>query len=126
VTETATPTRTTRAPGSVIADPEMADTNYGIRMAPIGEDGDMIALGHHDPRKALAAFNRYARIICGLSNIADDSRALAQDWLKGIDQRWALFTVPDPEQGQDPDWTWYSTWCSPETPGALPVTILSA
>jgi hypothetical protein len=125
VTQTATETHTTPAPGSVIAEPEMADTNYGIRMAPIGEDGDMLALGHHEPRKALAAFNRYARIICGWTNIADD-RARAQDWLDRIDQRWALFTVPDPEQGEDPDYAWYSTWCSPETPGALPVTILTA
>ena len=121
-----TDTAAATAPGSVIAEPEMADTNYGIRMAPIGDEGDMLALGHHDPRKALAAFNRYTRTVVGLLNLADDRSARAQDWLKDIEQRWALFTTPDPEQGQDPDWTWYSTWVKPGTPGALPVTILRA
>jgi hypothetical protein len=121
-----TTTHTNRTPGSAITDPEMADTNYGIHMAPIGEDGDMLALGHHGKRKALAAFNRYARIICGWPNIADDFGALAKPWFDRIDERWALFATPDPEQGEDPDCAWYSTWCSPETPGALPVTVLTA
>lgn len=119
-------TQTAPAPGSVIAEPETADTILGIRMAPIGEDGDMLALGHHDKRKALAAFNRYARTVIGIVNLADDFSASAQDWLNSIDQCWALFTTPDPGLGQDPDWTWYVTWCKPETPGALPVTLLRA
>jgi hypothetical protein len=118
-------TETTPAPGSLITEPRMADTNYGIHMAPLGEDGDdILALGHHGKRKALAAFNRYARTVIGLPNIADDFQARAQDWFDAIEQRWAVFTVPDPEEGQDPDWAWYATWCGPETPGAVPVTLL--
>jgi hypothetical protein len=98
-------TETTPAPGSLITEPRMADTNYGIHMAPLGEDGDdILALGHHGKRKALAAFNRYARTVIGLPNIADDFQARAQDWFDAIEQRWAVFTVPDPEEGQDPDW----------------------
>lgn len=36
-------------------------THYGIPVAGIGEEGELVALGHHEPRRAFAAFNRFVR-----------------------------------------------------------------
>ena len=46
-------------------------THYGIRVSDIGEDGDLIILGHHDKRRALAALNRHARKVWGLQDLLD-------------------------------------------------------
>jgi len=53
--------------------------HYGIRVACLGEDGDMIALGHHDSRRVVAAFNRHARHHSCWFNMADDTEATYAD-----------------------------------------------
>lgn len=45
-------------------------THYGVPVSTIGEDGELVALGHHNPRTVLAAFNAYARS-CGFRDLAD-------------------------------------------------------
>lgn len=114
------------APGTVLTDPEMEATHYDIPVVCFGEDGDMLALGHHEPRRALAAFNRHARTFIGLSNVADEPGALAQDWLDAIREGWVVFATPDPEQGDDPDYVWYAHPAKPDAPNAQPVTFLNA
>lgn len=47
------------------------DTFYGVPVSYLGDDGDAVALGHHDVRTTVAAFNRLARS-CGLTNMLDD------------------------------------------------------
>lgn len=106
------------------AAPAMEATHYGIPVAHIGEDGDMIALGHHSPRRALAAFNRHARKVVGLVNIADDRSDRAEDWLSGISQTRAVFREPDPNDPYEADWTWVVDWSDPDHPDARPVTLL--
>ncbi|MFJ3601864.1 hypothetical protein ACIPVA_03615 [Streptomyces anulatus] len=100
--------------------PAMENTYYGIPVAYIGEDGDMVALGHHTHRRALAAFNAHARQHCGLTNIADDPQAIAQWWLEAVSPGWATFTAPD-----DSEFLWIATPARENTPGAQPVTWLN-
>ncbi|RSS59841.1 hypothetical protein [Streptomyces sp. WAC01280] len=116
---------TTIQPGAIITDPETGATYFGIPVVYFGEDGDMLALGHHTPRRALAAFNRHARSI-GLRNVADDPQAEAEDWLDAISQTWLVFTRPNPAEGDDPDYVWYAVPATAETPNAMPVTLLTA
>ncbi|MFE2563106.1 hypothetical protein [Streptomyces mirabilis] len=109
----------------LIADLAMEDTHYGIGVSHIGEDGDLIALGHHSPRRALAAFNRHMRTFVGLANLADDRSATAADWVPALQQKYAVFRTPDPEnEWEDPDWSWVADWCDADVPGARPVTLL--
>ncbi|MER6098394.1 hypothetical protein ABT154_21550 [Streptomyces sp. NPDC001728] len=111
---------------SLVDKPSMAGMYYGIGVSDFGEDGGMIALGHHTPRRALAVFNAHARRHWGMRNLADDRNAHAQPWLDVIVTRWALFRRPDPSQGEHPDWLWYAESTVPGTPDAQPVTILTA
>jgi hypothetical protein len=46
--------------------------HYGCRVTYIGEDGDVMVMGHPGARRALAAANRCARKDVGLVNLADD------------------------------------------------------
>ncbi|MEU6979648.1 hypothetical protein [Streptomyces sp. NPDC046371] len=109
---------------SIITDPEMEGTYFGIAVACIGEDGDMLALGHHDPRRALAAFNRHARESFGYHNLADDPQASAADWLDATEQRWVIFRAPDPENTTYPQWIWHAESAREDAPHARPVTFL--
>ncbi|MER7623894.1 hypothetical protein [Streptomyces sp. NPDC126503] len=104
-----------------LTDPEMEGTYFGIPVAYFGEEGNMLALGHHTPRRALAAFNRHARVQCGLHNLADDPQADIEDWIGGIRTEWILFSAPD-----EPDYLWFGRPVVEGTPGALPVTLLMA
>jgi len=112
---------TTRAP---LTDPETEDTHYGIKVCHIGEDGDMIALGHPGNRRAFAAFNRHARVFCRLVNLADDHGADLDDWYDRVEEMWVIFRSPDPARGDDPDFTWYFDRSSEGEPGAQPITLL--
>jgi len=110
---------------TVITDPETEATHYGVRVAHVGEDGDMIALGHPGIRRAFAAFNRHARTVCHLANLADDSHATVGEWADAITERWAIFRAADPSnEFEDPDCDWYAGWVDEGTPGAQPVTVL--
>jgi hypothetical protein len=105
----------------------MEAVHYGIPVASVGEDGDMLALGHHDPRRALAAFNAHARRL-GLCNVADDHAMTAAEVLDDITQQWGYFRLPDPEQDDDPDALWYvDRFKSAADPygGGTPFTYLS-
>ncbi|MFB7707951.1 hypothetical protein [Streptomyces sp. NPDC056105] len=112
---TATPT--------LLADPEMEATHFGIPVSYYGEDDCMIALGHHSKRRALAAFNRHARTLLGLASVSDDPESRAVDWLDAICERWAIFTAPD-NPTEYPDGFWFVQFTDGEQPGALPVTVL--
>lgn len=106
---------------------EVEGTHYGVPVSTYGEDGDMLALGHHDPRRAVAAFNRHARRFLGLLNILDDRRADATDvadLLADTVHGHGLFRLPNPELEEDPDYVWVMEECTADTPGAVPVTIL--
>lgn len=110
---------------TVIPDPEMEDTHYGITVAHIGDEGDLIALGHHDKRRALAAFNRHYRVFLGLVNLASDRSASAADFETCISEKRAVFRKPDPDsEWEDPDWHWVADWSDPNHPDARPVTLL--
>ena len=110
---------------TLITEPEMEDTHYGITVAHIGDEGDMIALGHHSPRRALAAFNRHARVFVGLVNIADDRSETAAEWLDGIKHERAVFRKPNPnDEWEEPDMAWVADWSNPDDPDARPVTLL--
>jgi len=108
----------------IITDPETEDTHYGIPVCHIGEDGDMLALGHPGIRRAFAAFNRHARVFCGLANLADDRGSALADWSDAISEEWVIFRKPDPAQDEDPDYEWIFDRVAEGTPGAQPVTIL--
>ena len=112
---------------AVITDPATDDTHYGIPVCHLGEDGDMLALGHPGKRKAFAAFNRHARVFCGLANLADDFGAHITDWLDTVEEKWVVFRKPDPDnEFEDPDYEWYLDESTPDDPNARPVTILRA
>ena len=103
---------------------DMEATYYGIAVCYSGEDGDMIALGHHDKRRTIAALNKHARVYCGLRNITDDHRTRAASISRSLSARWGLATKPDPEDGDDPDWAWILKPATAETPGAIPYMFL--
>lgn len=107
-----------------LTDPETEATHYGIPVCHIGEDGEMLALGHPGTRRAFAAFNRHARVCCQLANLADDQGAELDDWFDRIEELWVIFRKPDPTRGDDPDFAWYFDRVTETTPGAQPVTIL--
>jgi hypothetical protein len=115
---------TTLTPGQIVTDPETDDTQFGIRIAHVGEDGNLLALDHHDKRTTLAALNRHGRIFLGWFNLAEDHTATAADWLDLITPRWAVFTTPDPLKGQDPDCTWWATFHDTPVPDTQPVMHL--
>lgn len=100
--------------------PIAEDTHYGVPVTHVGEDGDMLAFGHHDPRRALAAFNRHARVFCGLSGVADDRSATADDMLALITAEWGQFRKPRVGDEEDPDCEWYLDPCAPDASNAEP------
>lgn len=126
------------------------EEHYGIRICTIGEDGDLVALGHWDLRHALAAFNSYARRVIGLTDLLegdggplpdDDSEPLSQEWkgaLGRIDVTWARLMTEcdeaDEEEHEDDCYecsdikehvTSGSWWLScdgrPDSPNTFPV-----
>ncbi len=81
-------------------------THYGIPVAGIGEDGDLAALGRHDPRRAFAAFRRFVRREWGW-DLAAEMRGP-----RSLDERvrHELWVVTDRcgECGDDPDCSYCS------------------
>jgi hypothetical protein len=112
---------------------EMPHTYYGVAVSDIGEDGGLVALGHVEPRRAVAAFNRHARVGWGYPNLADDRSATLAEVLNDIDHTWAIQIDECGRCGRDPDCGvcleireagWALEWGRAETdPGAIPVTI---
>lgn len=102
--------------------PAMAETRYGVAFTLIGEDGDLLALGHVDPRRALAAFNWYSRTTLGLTNYLDDRSADLDDALATITHTWFVFREPDAAEGDDTDWAWIAQEVAAHSAGAVPCT----
>lgn len=111
------------------------ETHYGVPVSAIGDDGALIALGHHDERTTIAAFSRYSRSTFGFANLLDDragSYAEAQD---GLAAYWAVLVTSCDEHGEKRDsgcWRcieldandWWITYFEvQETPGAFPVMV---
>lgn len=116
-------TQTTTAPspwalaGTKTPDLNMVATLYGVRVDDIGEDGDVIGLGHVGKYRMLAALLRHAREDWG-----DDlfwGRCRTLDYaLDSIDYRWMV------NMGTDAEWNLYPA--QPTDPGAFPVTWWTA
>lgn len=119
------------------------DVHFGIPISSIGEDGDMLALGHHEPKVALAAFNAYAKKL-GFLDLLDGGKHDQQAWkdaLDAVDRRWAVLLTdlcracmkeplaradcPDcqavREITKDGAW-WIAYDATEDEPGAFPVT----
>lgn len=107
---------------TVFVTPEPEATHYGIGVTCIGEDGDMLALGHHPARMVLAAFNCHARTEMGLANLADCRSITAAEVYGQITPGWGQFRRPDPAQDEDPDWEWVLDQCGPDAEHATPYT----
>jgi|SRR5882757_491712 len=107
----------------LIDSPEMEATHYGITVAHLGDDGEgLIALGHHTPRRALAAFNRHSRVFVGLAAIWDSPEVSAADVMPALSQRWGHFRKPTGEE--DPGFVWVIDYTDADAPDAVPVTVL--
>jgi hypothetical protein len=103
--------------------PTFAAVHYGIPVSDIGDDGDLIAPGHHEPRRVLAAFNRYARTQWGYPNLAGSRDTTAADLYDQIRRHWGVFRAPNPAaEHEDPGWEWVIDHCTADTPGAAPYT----
>ncbi|MFI0822237.1 hypothetical protein [Streptomyces sp. NPDC021115] len=96
---------------------DVQDASYGALVADIDEDGHLIAIGVLNPRRALAAFNRYARTIRGgtvLGTLAHDEMrddlavgdlclvpGIAR-FLRHADGSWTVDRVPEGSPGCTP------------------------
>lgn len=68
--------------------------HYGVYVSFIGEDDQLVALGHHGNQRAvIAAFNRHAQVDVGLS-ASDDWKPLVED-VSPLDRVWAVETTGD-------------------------------
>lgn len=112
---------------------------YGIKVSALGEDGDLIALGHHKPIYALAAFTGYAVDVMGLQDVYD---GLVDDpgpkVTAATKHGWATLKTACDEAGEDDhdddcyecieisEFSWYIEVGEKEVPGAFPVTYFTA
>jgi hypothetical protein len=115
------------------------ETYYGLKVSDIGEDGDVIVLGHHDKRRALAALNRHARTFWGLDDLYDGRLPMFPDFkaVDDISERWAVLIescgVPADEHVSDcwrckqlaeADW-WIEYGATSSDENAFPVMVWS-
>lgn len=106
---------TTTAETPALPNPEHGHTAYGITVYPLGEDGDLIiAFGHQDKQRFLAACNHYARIECGMLSLTDGWSRISLN----VTHTHGLFD-PEPD---DPDAEWALNLCDADAPGAVRVT----
>ena len=117
-------------------------TLYGVRLCTIGEDGEaVIALGHPEPMRAVAAFNRYARTEMGLRDMLDSHHAGslldALDDLEWIWGRLATIEDCDSRESDLEDGTehycemcrelaeggWWLSWSTEPKDGSFPVVV---
>jgi hypothetical protein len=108
---------TTTAPETpTLPNPEHGHTAYGVTVYALGEDGDLVvAFGHQDKQRFLAACNHYARIACGMASLTDDW-SWGSKYLK-ITHTYGTFD-PEPD---DQDAEWALNLCD-DKPGAVRVT----
>ncbi|MEU8258552.1 hypothetical protein AB0C06_30280 [Micromonospora inaquosa] len=90
----------------------------GIALSDIGEDGGVIALGHHDPARLLPVLRRYANEMWGevlaLADPGDPYAQIRHEWVvntgdtvAGPEQEWCLEPVPADAPGAFPVTRWY-------------------
>jgi hypothetical protein len=95
----------------------MLGTYYGVPLSDIGEDGDVIALGHVGAYRMVAALRRHAREFYGepfpfaTTTLADVAGSIAHIWM--------VNTGPSNED-------WWLKRVEPTEPGAFPVTFWTA
>lgn len=114
--------------------------HYGVWVSCIGEEGDMVALGHHEPKRTLAALNRYSREECGLDSITDERWPTYRAVLGHLEWRHARLVHhcdgvnDDPEHDNDTcgrcreirDSAWWLDYSNPATPDSFPITLWRA
>lgn len=108
--------------------------HYGIRVSYIGEDGDMIALGHHAPEQVLEAFDRLA---CSEGLALTDANEDRRHATPSLERRMARLVTAceSPDHDQDTadggcgqcamlaDGAWYLEWGDPNSPSTFPITM---
>ncbi|NUS57837.1 MAG: hypothetical protein HOV66_23725 [Streptomycetaceae bacterium] len=98
---------------------DMEATHYGLLVAAPGDDDHtfgFLALGHHVPRRALAAFHALDKSTYGELPAAAALGPLVPE----IRHAWGVFTA-----GTDQDsYAWTYQQHDEPTPGAVPVTVL--
>lgn len=116
-------------------------TVYGVQISGIGDECELIALGHVGRLRAYAAFNRYAHHELG----EPLGELMAGDPVDRIEHQHAtvvehcddypecstLDPADEPADDPDPCWTcvtiadssWYLSWGDKPTPGSFPVTL---
>jgi hypothetical protein len=101
------------------------DDRDGIPISYIGDDGTMIALGHHDPAAAKAAFDKHDGPV---------------SYHYPIEATWAVLTDPPAhecvpsltiscfvcEETEGVPWWMQWTGVTADTPGAFPVMVVEA
>ena len=80
---------------------------YGVPVLDFGEDGDMVAIGHHEPRRVIAAMNAHYR----RQHHPDPTDRYSQ----GIRPRWAGDLYPNVDLARQK--RWWATY--QDTTGAL-------
>ncbi len=99
-------------------------TFYSVKVCYVGDDAEfLLALGHHEPRRVIAAFNKAARH-CGFEDIYDGQRKPGVVVADELERRWAwvYWDVPhaDPED-------WLIRWDAPQHDYySFPVTVWRA
>lgn len=93
---------------------DVETTQYGVGVDSLGEDGDgnLIAAGTSDPRRALAAIHWYTRVVLGdwdrahlHAELAAGERVLIPAWTRftrTADGGWSTKRVPDGTPGAVP------------------------
>lgn len=114
------------------------ETYYGIAVCSVGEDGDLLALGHHEPLHVIAAMNAYSRKVIGLMNMCDDPRMPNAVAVIAPNLRWMWAqqrTLADCEYRAEADKCdcemceelrhggWWLQWSDEQADGAFPVTV---
>ncbi len=113
--------------------------SYGLKVSPVGEDGEAVLLGHPDRRRAVAAFNQMHRNYLSLANAFDDRSASYTDALGRLDYTHAVIVAKclnecQSDQGEQcanceeikrAEW-WLQWHVDKDTPGAFPVVIWMA
>ncbi|WP_157880884.1 hypothetical protein [Streptomyces griseoruber] len=95
---------------------DVSFTLRGLLVTELGEDGDLLFIGHPPAREVLAVTSAYYRHICGQRLRAYGDHVLTDSITRG----WARFVAYPTRE----DWRIRSA--SQDTPGALPVTWMYA
>ncbi|MFJ2007933.1 hypothetical protein [Streptomyces chartreusis] len=95
---------------------DVSGTYRGLLVTWIGEDGDLLIVGHPPARDVLSAASYYYRNACGQRLRPYNGRDLADS----IDRRWGRF-VAYPTRTE-----WQLRDAAEDTPGAVPVTWMHA